>query len=211
MAIKWPFTLSFEGIDKCGKRTQMFAIKDWLKTETGKDVFSMSHPNDQFSLMGQHIRRILQHEVPFPGNLELQKMFTVDQAQSWHCWIQPALEQGSSVLLERYHHSTLAYSLACGQISEVDMISLRGNIIGETFKWPDMTFIIDISPEEAMRRMEVTRERPEYFEKEDRLKQVRSRYFILVGRYGRAVLINGERPKEEVTENIKAIIRQNFF
>ena len=206
-----PF-ISFEGIDHCGKRTQVERIKSWLEAVTDKTVFCLSEPNDKTPI-GQHIRRILKGEVGFPGDMELQRLFALCQAQDWECSIKPALSLGAFVILERYAHSTLAYSDASG-LDIKTVHDMQKVIIGPTFQWPDVTVFIDISVKEATRRIETARSIPEYFEESERVRKAREAYHFISNshhKFGNMVIVNGEQSVEVVTEEIKQLIMNEFY
>ena len=199
-----PF-ISFEGIDHCGKRTQVERIKSWLEAVTDKTVFCLSAPNDKTPI-GQHIRRILKGEIEFPGDMELQRMFALCQAQDWECSIKPVLSLGAYVLLERYAHSTLAYSDMAGlDITEVH--KMQKLVIGPTFRWPDITIFLDISVEESLVRIEKAGSKREYFETKERIAKAKDSYTHILGLgFGRMVYVNAEQSVEKVTKAVKGWI-----
>ena len=103
----------FEGIDCCGKENQVARTRWWLAdtTETkevSQQVVIGREPTDEWSPIGRYIRSILQKRTPFPGNLELQRLFIVDRAQDLVCRIKPQLAQGIIRLQDRYALSTMA-------------------------------------------------------------------------------------------------------
>ncbi len=199
--------IAFEGIDYCGKFTQLRKVKSWLENK-GYPVSSYSEPNDQSSLIGKRIRQILQHEIPAPDPFEFQRMFVIDRAQNLLCFLRPLLEGGSVVLLERYALSTLAFGMPHRPAE--DFIELHRQIIGPNMRWPDLNLVIDISPEESNRRIFSRGERPQLFEKLEKLRVVRQNYIELSKRndVGRIVIVNGEKTQEEVFANILPIITE---
>ena len=140
----------FEGIDRCGKRTQLELTQRWLLSR-GCLVQTGSEPNDKISLMGIYIRRILKKELPSPGFFGLQRLFTIDRAQDVVCLIQPALDSGHFVLWERFAHSTLAYGMLEGDAERY--LKLQYNVMGSFMVWPQLTLLLDISAEEGVGRM----------------------------------------------------------
>ncbi len=201
----------FEGIDRCGKRTQMELVQRWLLGR-GFLVKTGREPNDETSLVGRYIRRILKKEIPSPGFHRLQRLFTLDRAQEIVCLIQPALDSGHFVLWERFAHSTLAYGMLDGDPERY--LKLQYDVIGPFMVWPRLTLVFDISGEEAIRRMGDMNQ-AELFEKRETLECVRQNYLTLVGNWptsgvGEMVVINALRPPQEVFEEVKAIIKDWF-
>ncbi|MEK7501242.1 MAG: hypothetical protein AAB642_03925, partial [Patescibacteria group bacterium] len=163
-------------------------------------------------LVGRYIRRILKKEVPGPGSHRLQRLFTLDRAQDIVCLIQPALDSGHFVLWERFAHSTLAYGMLDGDPERY--LKLQYDVIGPFMIWPSLTLVFDVSGEEAVKRMGGL-EGAELFEKRDILERVRQNYFALAKDWpksglGEMVVVNGERPPQEIFEEVKAIIKDRF-
>jgi len=141
--------ITFEGGDGSGKSTQLALTIDWLKTQ-GKDVLQTFEPGG--SDLGQEIRKLLLSGefVPVPA-CELL-LFLADRAQHVEQVIKPALQAGKWVVCDRYTDSTLAYQLAGRKLE--DNAQLR-----EMLSWaeqglsPDMTIWLDLSVEDAAKRM----------------------------------------------------------
>lgn len=196
-----PFFAAFEGIDYSGKNTHLRLLENWL-IEKGFSVDVGSEPVESTPI-GKQIRVILEHKIPAPAPYELQRLFVIDRAQDIVCFIKPALEKGSIVLRERYALSTLAYGMLSKYPVE-DYIQLHNKVIGQFMLWPDITFVLDISAEEAVRRMEKAKAVPQLFEKKEKLEVIRRNYLTLAERsdLGKVVVIDGEREKEEVFKDV---------
>jgi len=208
----------FEGIDCCGKENQVARTRWWLAdtTETkevSQQVVIGREPTDEWSPIGRYIRSILQKRTPFPGNLELQRLFIVDRAQDLVCRIKPQLAQGIIRLQDRYALSTIAYGMLDGEAEQY--IRLHQEIIGVNMCWPDLTIVLDISAEEAVRRQAGRDGKPEaeLFEKRELLEKIRVNYLTLAQRddIGPIVVVNGERPRGKVFLEIRRTIAERFF
>jgi len=198
----------FEGIDRCGKLTQLHKARDWLE-EVYPDRFIafFSEPNDQSSPIGRRIRQILKHELKSPNNpLEFQRMFVIDRAQNIFCFLEPLLENGAIVLVERYAHSTLAFGMLDCPLD--NLVELHEQVIGPNMIWPDLAFIFDISPEGALKRLAASQDAPQYFERKEKLERVRRNYLEISKRkdLGRMVIVNAERTPEEIFEEVKKLL-----
>ncbi len=192
--------IAFEGIDKSGKDTLCDRIKGWME-QRGITVVTGSEPNDH-SPIGQYIRLILQQRRPPPDSpLEFQRLYVLDRTIDTVCTIQPALESGAAVLMVRFHLSTFAY----GEGSPAALKELHHVVAGSFLRWPDLTIVVDISPEEAMRRLQREEGEPQYFETLERLGRARQRYIDLTHNtdlVGRVLLVNGERPPDEIFADV---------
>jgi len=194
--------IAIEGIDKAGKHTQQGFISEWL-VDRGYMVKIMSEPNDN-SPIGCHIRRILKREVPAPELFEMQRLFVLDRALDLVLHICPCLEEPNrGVLIERFALSTLAYGMT--EYSADELIDLHYSVIGSFMLWPDITYFLDVSAEEAMRRLKMQQGIPQFFEKMYTLRKIRKNYLTLAKRndIGEVVVINGMQSKEDVFADIK--------
>lgn len=187
----------FEGIDGSGKTTQFRMLAKYLK-ENKKNILVTKEPTK--GRIGKIINRIL-GEKEKVNHIFLQLLFSCDRAEHLEKKVIPALEQGKIVLCDRYLFSTLAYGN-----SEIGDLAWLENL-GKHFILPDITFFIDVSPKESIRRIRnVRKKKKTFFEKEKKLKKVRQNYKMLSKKYKNFYVIDGERKKEEVFRDIKIII-----
>ena len=170
-----PF-VAFEGIDKCGKGTQSLLAKDLLRRVWG-DVVHFSEPNDRDSMVGRHIRKILEHELPPPALSDFQRLYVIDRAQDTVCTVLPALERGIPVVAERFAMSTIAYGSLSGHAD--DYVQMHQEVLGAWLRWPDLTIILDLPAEQAMTRLALEKGKPELFEKMEALTRIRQAYLDL--------------------------------
>src|ERR1700722_11644142 len=97
--------ITFEGIDGCGKTTQMRLLAAALRAE-GRDVVETAEPGG--TEIGQLIRKILLDPASkaITPRAELLLYFA-SRAQNVEQIIRPALHRGSIVLCDRFTDSTL--------------------------------------------------------------------------------------------------------
>ncbi len=103
----------------------------------------------------------------------LQLLFCVDRALHIDNVIKPALDKGYIVITDRYMYSTVAYGSASG-LSKKWLLGLNENFIK-----PDMTFLVDLSIEDAIKRVNKRNEKKEQFENKNFLTKVRKIYIDL--------------------------------
>lgn len=102
-----------DGIDGCGKSTQLEHLVHWLPKSgllpDGAALIRTREPGG--TALGQAMRRLLLHtsdaDVPCP-TAELL-LYAADRAQHVATLIRPALDRGDWVLSDRFSGSTLAY------------------------------------------------------------------------------------------------------
>ena len=91
MEQKKGYFITFEGIDGCGKTTQIELLDNWLKS-LGKKTLLTLEPGG--SDLGKNLRQILLHyDKPVAKNAEMF-LYLADRAQHVNNVISPALNQG---------------------------------------------------------------------------------------------------------------------
>lgn len=140
--------ISFEGTDGCGKSTQIKLLSEFLK-KNGREVVVSREPGG--CRVGEKIRKILLNAE----NSEISPMcelflYEAARAQHMHEVIEPALESGKIVILDRFIDSTFAYQGFGRELGEecVDFF----NRYAINSKYPDITLMLELPPELAFKR-----------------------------------------------------------
>ncbi len=180
------FLIAVEGIDGSGKTTVAHYLKEILE-EFGFESEILKEPGD--SIYGKTIKS---SEKRFPPEKELE-LFILDRMENVRKNILPRINRCVTVILDRYYYSTIAYQGALG--IDIEMIRMKNE---EFAPKPDLTIIIDVSPETALKRIR-KRGKLTGFEDLDYLRKVREIYMSL--RSDEIVFIDGERPIEQVEED----------
>lgn len=133
--------ITFEGIDGCGKSTQLAHCADWLQSR-GHEVLITRNPGG--TELGAEIRRILLHHPGFVSPTAELLLYIADRAQHMDACVAPALAANRIVLCDRYHDSTLAYQgygrgLCLETITSLNTLATHG-------RTPDLTFLFDGPP-----------------------------------------------------------------
>ena len=160
--------VNLEGIDGCGKSTQSKLLKNKLE-EIGDKVIILKEPTKRPH--GQKLWDMLRGKRK-ATNEEILDLFVLDRTQHVEERIQPALDDGTVVLMDRYYYSSMAYQVAGG----IDV-----NVIRERHAFapkPDIVLIFDLPVTVALERVRGHSEADE-FEKEDHLEKVREAYLNL--------------------------------
>jgi dTMP kinase len=143
-----------EGIDGCGKTTQLEDLRQWLPSSgllpPGARVVVSREPGG--TALGQALRELLLHPpgeaAPVP-RAELL-LYAADRAQHVETVLRPALERGDWVLCDRFTGSTAAYQgygrgLDLGLIGALETLATGG-------LQADLTLWLDVSVAESCRR-----------------------------------------------------------
>ena len=194
--------ITFEGIDGAGKSTQVKKLKKYL-TENGHEVLTLREPGG--TIVAEKIRDLLltsKHDITPVGELLL---FSASRAELVQNIILPELKQNKVVILDRFYDSTTAYQ---GYGRGLDLQVLQEiNTISSFGLKPDLTFFLDISPEDALIRKFSEKSIPLAFEESelDRMEssglafyeRVRKGYMKLVKSNERFFLLNaGDEPQD---------------
>jgi dTMP kinase len=139
--------ITFEGIDGCGKTTQAKLLCDRLRSK-GLTVELTREPGG--TEIGSAIRQVLLdvRHLGMTPQCELL-LFLGDRIQHLVEFIQPALARGAVVICDRYHDATIAYQ-QYGR--ELDLSALKPFIVEFIRPLPNLTFWIDITVEQSLRR-----------------------------------------------------------
>jgi len=139
--------ISFEGVDGCGKSTQLKLTARWL-ADAGAQVCTTFEPGDHS--LGEVLRSLLLSEAYAPSDETELLLFLADRAQHVREVILPALEAGQWVLCDRFTDSTLAYQLA-GRELNVPVLRKMLDFAALNIQ-PALTLWLDLPVREALAR-----------------------------------------------------------
>ncbi len=191
--------ITFEGVDGCGKTTQLNLLHDFL-TSKGYEVVLTREPGGNHQL-GQQIRNILLHAKCEVDSKAEMFLFLADRAQHIGKFVLPSLKEGKIVLCDRHTDSTLAYQ-GYGRGQSLDEIICLNNIATNNIK-PDLTLLYDIDIETSNARVGKEKDRMESAGNEF-LKKVRLGYLTIAkNNPERIKVINATNSIEMVFETTK--------
>jgi len=156
--------ITFEGIDGCGKSTQLRLLASELRVR-GVPVVATREPGG--TTLGQKLRAALLDVQEQVDPLAELLVFAADRAQHVRKHLLPALEQNQVVLSDRYADATVAYQ-GGGRGFEPKLIEEIVELATGGLK-PDLTLLFDLSvAESAIRtRKRVQNKRTDRLDKED--------------------------------------------
>ena len=191
MATKGKFIV-FEGTDGSGKSTQMKMLGKYLKTK-GIPVYGTHEPTE--SPFGALLRSCLTGRVE-TDERAIAALFAADRIDHITNSVNgllKKLDEGVTVLCDRYYFSSFAYN---GGFVPLDWV-IELNKPAMSLLRPDLTIFLDLPAEESM----------------DRQKRIRDKYFdifrMFEGRENVAV-IRSEEDKERTQANIRAAADKLF-
>ena len=137
----------FEGCEGSGKSTQAERLYRRL-ADSGLAALLVREPGT--TPLGLHLRDYLKSKLPLTPESELL-LFAAARAQLVADQIRPSLDQGITVISDRYAGSTIAYQ-GYGQRINRDVIDyVNAYVTGGLY--PGLTFLLDIDPEEGLHRV----------------------------------------------------------
>lgn len=157
--------IAFEGIDGCGKDTQLTLLKEFLE-KGGESVLTVAEP-DETNSVGQFLRSCLKSGDFREAHAAL---FLADRIILTDRTVIPALKEGKVVLSSRSFLSTIAYQQRMWSKEWLETIHQALPIK------PGLIILFDISPYLAMERMKVRGGTPEVYETRETLIRVRKAY-----------------------------------
>jgi dTMP kinase len=199
--------ITFEGIDGCGKSTQIERVKDYL-TAKGYDVHVFREPGG--TPLSEQIREILLNSREHIHPLAESLLFSAARAQLVATRIRPLLEKGAIVILDRFFDSTTAYQGYGRRAVPVPEIEQLNALATQNLE-PDITIYLKLDPEKAYQRRKDIRE-------EDRMERAGTEFFKrvsdgfdeLAAREERIVALDSSRSPDETFHAIIAHLDQRI-
>lgn len=165
--------ISFEGIDGCGKTTQLQKLAEWLR-DKGYQVECTREPGG--TEIGTQIRSILlnpAHQELVPHSELL--LYLADRIQHLQQKIIPLQQAGFLVLCDRFHDATVAYQGFGRQLDLRGVDSLVEQWIAPYY--PDKTILLEVPPSVAQARMKHRSEGSSILTAESRIDQETRSFF----------------------------------
>ena len=192
----------FEGIAGAGKTTQIKLLSARLK-KRGIECYITAEPTDMPS--GKLIREALSGRVK-TTTAEMADMFAHDRVihnKDEEKGIDAHLNDGITVISDRYYYSSLAY-----QGSELGFETVAAlNLDNPDIRTPDICLFLDLSPEKSLERIGKRADTPtEIYENYDYLEKTRRMFFDVFERLrarGEHIeIIDASGSAEEISDKI---------
>jgi len=192
--------ITFEGIEGCGKSTQVNSLKGRL-ARRGFDVCLVREPGS--TAIGRVARRLLKHRLEVALNPVTELLlFEVARSQLVEEVIRPALNRGQAVICDRYAESSLAYQgygrgLDLKTVSEMNLVATGG-------LRPDLIVLPDLDAGEGLLRKGAAAN-SDRFEREDLAfhRRVRDGYLQMASSEPeRWLVLDATLPRREIGRSI---------
>ena len=200
-----------EGIDGCGKTTQIDELSKWLPKSglinKGSKLIKTREPGG--STLGKKIRRLIldNNENNEPSSLAELLLYSADRAEHVSKIISPALNKNNWVISDRFSDSTLAYQ-GYGRKIDLEIIKKIESIVCQG-EYPDITFFLEISPEESIYRRK--NEIPDRIESEGiRFLEKVNEGFKLIAKEKNWKVISASQNIKTISNQIKETLLNHF-
>ncbi|MEX0681788.1 MAG: dTMP kinase [Balneolales bacterium] len=197
--------ISFEGIDGCGKSTQINKLREFF-IKKNYNVHVFREPGG--TQLSEQIRKILLNSREEIHPLAETLLFSAARAQLVETRIRPLLAVDAVVILDRFFDSTTAYQGYGRQAIPVEDIA-QLNILTTQNLVPDITFYLKLDYKKASERRKISGE-------EDRMEQsgveffkrVSAGYDQIASQEERIVTLDASMSPEEIFHAILDHIRK---
>ncbi|HKQ30190.1 MAG TPA: dTMP kinase [Burkholderiales bacterium] len=201
--------VTLEGGEGAGKSSMLSAVRDWL-TRNGHAVCVTREPGG--TDMGERVRELLLHakEVDIAPDTEILLMFAA-RAEHIARVIRPALEQGTTVVCDRFTDATYAYQ-GGGHGVPAERIAALESWVQRELR-PDLTLLFDVPVDTGLTRAAGRSGTPDRFESRHRdyLERVRQTYLQRAAQEpGRMRVIDASRSPSEVEQRVVSILAEVF-
>jgi dTMP kinase len=186
--------IAFEGLDQSGKQTQAELLRDRLRSDGHKSRL-VSFP-DYATSIGEELARALQGERDY--TFDVMQLLYVANRYERKADLQRWLDGGLILVCDRYRASSVAY----GEAQGLDPAWLED--IQKYLPAATLTILLDISPETAVSRKTIDRDR---YERDLAMQErVRASYLRLAQDEG-WVRLDGERPKDAIAVDVISAVQ----
>jgi dTMP kinase len=200
--------VSFEGIEGCGKTTQIARLSEYL---TSRSIAHTITREPGGTAVGEGIRRILLNSetIHLTAASELL-LFYASRSQNILEKIKPALERGEMVICDRFYHASMAYQ-GYGRGIPLDFITKLTELVCDRFR-PEITILLDIEPAVGLGRARARNhgrvEDEGRFEAEDLefYTRVRNGYLDLAKKDSRIKVIHADRSIQDVHRELVKVL-----
>ena len=203
--------ITLEGSEGAGKSTMMSRTRAWLM-EAGHDVITTREPGG--TPLAEVIRSLVldasnEDEDPPAVLTELLLVFA-SRAQHLERLIRPSLEQGKTILCDRFTDSTWAYQGGGRHMPDAWVSALENLVHGDL--QPDLTLLLDLDVETGLSRAS-NRSDPDWFESEQAefFHRVRSVYLERAREAPeRFVIIDASKDEDSVWDQIEQCLQDRL-
>jgi dTMP kinase len=194
---KLGYIVSFEGIDYCGKSSQILLLKEYFKRNKIDCVVNHALEDTELCKSLEYVLREMSNLEPLSELL----LFEAARHQIVKEIVEPAILNNKVAILDRYIDSSMVYQ---GYLQGVnlELIETINKIVTYGFE-PDLTFLLDIKKETFLERISKSN-KFDMLEKKaiECYEKIAYGYHQILKANKRVVLIDGEQEIDQVHKDI---------
>ena len=198
--------ITFEGLDKAGKTTQINLFCEFLRDSNIPYLFTREPGGNPVS---EKIREMLLDKNNTIGPMSEALLYAAARSELVQTVLRPSVDSGQNVVCDRYVDSSIAYQgfgreLGLEAVKDINEYATGGLM-------PDLTFFLSLSPEAAQRRSSGEKDRIESAESAFHERVYLGYQTISRLAPERFVTIDANRPIQAVQNDIRAAFCQRFL
>jgi len=194
--------ISFEGLDGCGKTTQVELLEAYLETRDFEVVGTREPGGTE---LGETLRQIVLHGGKISPWAEVA-IFAAARAELVEQVIEPALRRGAIVISDRFVDSSLVYQGVARGLGVENVLQL--NLHATKGLLPDRTFLLLVDEKLSEARVGEERDRMER-ESDEFRRLVGDGYRRLAEMFPeRIVALDGTQPRELIARQVRQALEQ---
>lgn len=204
MTQKRPLFIVIEGIDGCGKSTQIELLKRRFQEE-GAKALETHEPTD--SPIGMIIRNIMKGRIQ-TDQATIGALFAADRLDHINNPVngmEKRMDEGYNIIASRYYFSSYAFQ---SEFVPIDWL-VNMNSLAKSYLKPDVIFYINLDPVICNQRISASRADIEMYENLDKLTKTHEAYLKCFKDYGQDENIHyldGTRSIEELATDIWEVV-----
>jgi dTMP kinase len=200
--------IALEGIDGSGKSKQVEELAAYFAKQK-KNVLIVTEPRKDSKIFSNLVHQILLGKVSL-SPIALQYLFSADRVQNQEETVIPALKAGKIVISHRSLWSIVPYAVSdlnpklYKDTAQFLLVANSVLSMYHQFILPDYTFYLEVTVDEAMRRLEKRKNKEkEFYETKEKLKKHVIGYQWEINTFPKEfTIIEGKQNPEKVTEEI---------
>lgn len=208
MQLNRPLFIALDGIDGCGKSTQVKLLADFFEN-SGAKISVTKEPGG--TEVGIILRDILISKKYHIDHITEMLLYAADRNEHQKHVVIPMLKNGINVITDRFLSSTYAYQIF-GRKLKKDILDTLSQIT--VTRYPDFTFILDVDPKIALSRARKRLENSGTFEDEGKFESlelsffenVREGFIWYANTFKGCHIIDANKPINEVHKDILDIL-----
>lgn len=191
----------FEGIDGCGKTTQLNMLAKYLDEQHIR-YMKTKEPWDGDWQTYEWIRKILDKDIEIEDRTILELLLFLNRYH--HCrWMKQMLDMNITILCDRYWYSSIAYQ----ELFSYDFIKK----LNSRMLIPNKIIYVDTPAEEAIKRINKRGDKKTLYEKEEKLKAANQRYKYFFKDFNNLIYLNGVKSADLLFHFLKVNFKKIFW